>query len=196
MGSGSGLGERSLMDQHDDAAAVVKAASGAGSGVVPAAVTPASAASGRADGSNGDGPAVATGGASARRRERWFAKPVLRAPGQRTARRLAAAADAERERIEQDIHDGLQQHLTALRIRLALAADRFQACGDAEAGAVLEGFGDDVDHAIDELRDLAHGIYPALLTTDGLAAALASAGRHAAVPVTVRADGVRRCTRA
>lgn len=110
------------------------------------------------------------------------------------ARRELAAADAERQHIEQDIHDGVQQRLTALRIRLALSAERFQANGDTEASAALEGFGDEVDQAIAELRDLAHGIYPALLTTHGLGAALTAAARHAAQPVTVRARGVRRCT--
>jgi signal transduction histidine kinase len=112
----------------------------------------------------------------------------------RAARRELAAADVERKHIGQDLHDGVQQRLTALRIRLALAAERFQACGDTEASAALEGFGDEVDQAIDELRDLAHGIYPALLTTHGLGAALTAAARHAAQPVDVRASGVRRCT--
>jgi signal transduction histidine kinase len=100
--------------------------------------------------------------------------------------RPAAAADAERERIAQDLHDGLQQHLTALRIQLGLAADRFAARSDPEASSALEGFGDDVERAIGELRDLAQGIYPALLTTEGLGAALDCAGRHAAQRVTVR----------
>jgi signal transduction histidine kinase len=111
----------------------------------------------------------------------------------RMARRLLAAGDAERERIEQDIHDGVQAHLTALRVRLALAAERFQARGDTESGAVLAGFGDDVERAIDELRDLARGIYPALLTTYGLSAALSAAGVHTAEQVTVRANAIRRC---
>ena len=78
-------------------------------------------------------------------------------------------------------------------MRLALAAERFQARGDVEASAALEGFGDDVDQAVEELRELARGIYPALLTSSGLSAALTSAGLHAAEPVTVRASGVRRC---
>ena len=90
----------------------------------------------------------------------------------RTTRDVLAAGDAERERLAQDLHDGAQQHLTALRVRLSLAADRFAERGETEASAVLQGFGDDVDHLIDELRDLAHGIYPALLTSFGLAAAL------------------------
>lgn len=111
----------------------------------------------------------------------------------RTTREVQAAGDAERERLAQDLHDGVQQHLTALRIRLGLAADRFDERGETEAGAVLQGFGDDVDHLIDELRDLAHGIYPALLSSFGLAAALVAAGVRSGRPVTVQANGVRRC---
>ena len=109
-------------------------------------------------------------------------------------RDVLAAGDAERERLAQDLHDGAQQHLTALRVRLALAADRFADRGETEASAVLRGFGDDVDHLIDELRDLAHGVYPALLTCFGLAAALDSAGAQSSRPVTVQASGVRRCS--
>jgi len=109
------------------------------------------------------------------------------------ARRLVAAADAERERIEHDLHDGVQQRLTGLRIRLARAAEQFHAQGDIEASAALEGFADDVEAAIDEVRDLAHGVYPALLTSQGLSAALASAGRRAAPGVTVHAHNLRRC---
>lgn len=111
----------------------------------------------------------------------------------RTTRDVLAAGDAERERLAQDLHDGAQQHLTALRVRLRLSADRFGERGETEASAVLQGFGDDVDHLIDELRDLAHGIYPALLTFGGLAPALRSAGVRSGRAVTVRASGVRRC---
>ena len=111
----------------------------------------------------------------------------------RTTRDVLAAGNAERERLAQDLHDGAQQHLTALRVRLSLAADRFDERGETEASAVLQGFGDDVDHLIDELRDLAHGIYPALLTSVGLAAALRSAGLRSGRPVTVQGSGVRRC---
>jgi signal transduction histidine kinase len=111
----------------------------------------------------------------------------------RTTRDVLAASDAERERLAQDLHDGAQQHLTALRIRLGLAADRFAERGETEAGAVLQRFGDDVEHVIDGVRDLSRGIYPALLTSFGLAAALVSAGVHSGRPVTVEATGVRRC---
>ena len=63
----------------------------------------------------------------------------------RTTRDVLAAGDAERERIAQDLHDGVQQRLTALRVRLGLAADRFGERGETEACAVLQGFGDDVE---------------------------------------------------
>src|SRR3954471_12206906 len=61
----------------------------------------------------------------------------------RTTREVLAAGDAERERIAQDLHDGVQQHLTALRVRLGLAAERFGERGETEAGAVLQGFAGD-----------------------------------------------------
>ena len=110
----------------------------------------------------------------------------------RTTRDVLAAGDAERERIAQDLHDGVQQRLTALGMGLSVAAERFGE-RDTEAGAVLQGFGEDVERVIDELRDLAHGIYPALLTSFGLAAALDSAGVRSGRPVTVQTSGVRRC---
>src|SRR5215218_7665819 len=110
-----------------------------------------------------------------------------------TTRDVLAAADAERERLAQDLHDGVQQQLTAPRVRLNLAAERFGERGATEASAVLQGFGDDVEHVIDEMRDLARGLYPVLLTSFGLAAALVSAGAHSGRPVTVEASGVRRC---
>ena len=121
-------------------------------------------------------------------RVRLFVPPWRR----RTAREVLAAGDAERERIAQDLHDGVQQRLTALGIGLGLAADRFAERGETEADAVLRGFGDDVDRLIDQVRDFAHGIYPALLTSFGLAAALDSAGAYAGRPVT-QAIGVQRC---
>ena len=122
-----------------------------------------------------------------------FLARLSRATRPRMARRLLAAADAERERIEHDLHDGVQQQLTGLRIRLALAAERFHDRGDTEASAALEGFGDDVENAINDVRDLAHGIYPALLTSNGLCAALTSAAGRAAPGVTVHGHNLRRC---
>jgi signal transduction histidine kinase len=111
----------------------------------------------------------------------------------RLARRLLAAGDADRQRIERDLHDGIQQRMTGLRIRLAVAADGFQARGDTDASAALNRFGDEVDQAIAEIRAFARGVYPEVLASHGLCAALVSASRHAAAPVTVSGRGIRRC---
>jgi signal transduction histidine kinase len=108
------------------------------------------------------------------------------------AQRAAAAADADRERLGQDLHDGVQQRLTALRIRLSLAAEDFEDRGDQAASAVLNDFGDEVDQAIAELRAFAHGVYPALLTSYGLSEALASAARQMPQPITVLTRGIKR----
>jgi signal transduction histidine kinase len=124
---------------------------------------------------------------------RFLVRRLPSSSRRRMARRLLEARDAERKRIEQDLHDGVQQHLTALRIRLALAADRLRERGDVDASAVLEGFGDDVDHLITEVRELAHAVYPAILADYGLGAALRSAGLRSGLAVTVQASGVRRC---
>jgi signal transduction histidine kinase len=108
------------------------------------------------------------------------------------ARRLVAAGFAERERIENDLHDGAQQRLTWVRIRLAEGAERFHE--DEQIGQLLRDLGREVQDAIDELRELAHGVYPELLTSGGLSAALAAAGRRAARPVRVLARGLERYT--
>jgi len=109
------------------------------------------------------------------------------------ARRVLAAGDADRQRIERDLHDGVQQRLTGLRIRLALAAESFQERGDTDASAALNGFGEEVQQTIDEVRALARGVYPQLLSSQGLGAALVSASRCATTPITVSARGIRRC---
>ena len=106
------------------------------------------------------------------------------------ARRLVADGYAERERIEKDLHDGAQQRLTGVRIRLAEGAERFHE--DERIGQLLRDLGREVQDAIDELRQFAQGVYPQLLTSGGLSAALAAAGRRAAQPVRVLARGVRR----
>jgi signal transduction histidine kinase len=120
-------------------------------------------------------------------------RSLSRASPLRLARRVLAAGDAERQRIERDLHDGIQQRLTGLRIRLALAAEGFQARGDTDAAAALNRFGDEVEQAIYEVRAFARGVYPAVLASNGLCAALVSASRNAAAPVTVSARGIRRC---
>jgi signal transduction histidine kinase len=108
------------------------------------------------------------------------------------AQRAAAAGDADRERLGQDLHDGVQQRLTALRIRLSLAAAEFDGRGDRAASAVLTDFGDEVDGAIDELRAFAHGVYPAVLTWGGLSGALTGAAKQMPQPVTVLTSAIKR----
>ena len=105
--------------------------------------------------------------------------------------RVVVAADAERRRIERDLHDGAQQHLVALAVNLRLA--RQIADSDPDAGkAMLEELGTAVQDALQELRDLAHGIYPPLLLDRGLAEALTAAASRASVPVMVDAAGIGR----
>ncbi len=96
-----------------------------------------------------------------------------------------------RRKIERDLHDGAQQRLVALRVKLELAAAGMESQDPAHAEKIraLEG---DVDATIDEVRSLARGIYPALLAETGLERALRGASRDAPVPTTVRADRLGR----
>ena len=97
--------------------------------------------------------------------------------------RIVASADAERRRVERDLHDGAQQHLVALAVNLRLARDII--ADDPEAGAeMLDQMVGDVQVTIQELRELAHGIYPPLLADGGLGEALRAAASRAALPVT------------
>jgi signal transduction histidine kinase len=106
-------------------------------------------------------------------------------------RRIAEAADLERARIERDIHDGAQQRLVGLRIRLAMAEERLES--DPDAGiAVVKELGFEAEAALDELRALAHGVYPPVLTDLGVADALRSMAIQAPLPVHVVAAGVTR----
>jgi signal transduction histidine kinase len=105
--------------------------------------------------------------------------------------RLVAAQDAERRRIERDLHDGAQQHLVALKVKLGIL--QTLARKDPERAAELASqVGDDADEALRTLRDLARGIYPPLLADQGLLAALRSQASKAPLPVEVHADGVAR----
>ncbi|HTT94380.1 MAG TPA: histidine kinase [Solirubrobacterales bacterium] len=106
-------------------------------------------------------------------------------------KRLVGAADGARRRIERDLHDGAQQQLVTLRIKLELAREALEQ-GSPKAGAMVAGLGPEVDEIIDEVRALARGIYPPLLSSDGLGEALRAAGRRSPVPVTIAADGIGR----
>ena len=95
--------------------------------------------------------------------------------------RAVRAAEVERHRIERDLHDGAQQRLLALAMRLRLAADRSTA--PAESGAVLLEAEQELQRAIEELRELSRGIHPSLLTRLGLSGAVRSMSARSTVPV-------------
>ena len=101
--------------------------------------------------------------------------------------RIVAAADTERRRMERDLHDGAQQRLVLLQLKLGVLERR--AAGDPELASGLAELRADAAEAIAELRDLAHGIYPAVLENEGLGAALQQAAGRAAIPATVDLDG-------
>lgn len=105
-------------------------------------------------------------------------------------RRLVAAASSERRKIERDLHDGVQQKLVALRIHLELARELAPE-GSRLAGS-LANLGDEFDEALDELRAVAHGIYPPLLAEAGLGAALHEVARRSTVPLTIGIEDVGR----
>ncbi len=96
--------------------------------------------------------------------------------------RIIEAADAERRRIERDLHDGAQQRLVALSLNLRMAEKR-AAEGDPAAVELVRSAGEEAGLALKELRDLARGIHPAMLTNRGLAAALDDLAGRSAVPV-------------
>ena len=106
--------------------------------------------------------------------------------------RLVDAQDSERRRLERDLHDGAQQRLVSLRISLELLRRRIGPDADAETLADLDAAGGDVLGAIDELRELARGFHPAILTEGGLRPALESLAERSPVPVDLDAEIDRR----
>ncbi|HWH93369.1 MAG TPA: histidine kinase [Baekduia sp.] len=109
----------------------------------------------------------------------------------RSRERILAVADEERRRIERDLHDGAQQRLVALRIKLELASERSVRDHLPDADQ-LHQLSEDVGEALDEVRSLAGGVYPALLADCGLEEALRSIARRSSLPARVAAQGVGR----
>jgi signal transduction histidine kinase len=105
--------------------------------------------------------------------------------------RLVAAQDQERRRLERNLHDGAQQHLVALKVKLGLA-ERALLTDPARGAAALEGLKADAEEALQTLRELARGIYPPLLAERGLKEALQAQARKATIRVEVQAEGVER----
>jgi signal transduction histidine kinase len=105
-------------------------------------------------------------------------------------RRLVGAQDAERRKIERNLHDGAQQQLIALTIQLGLLEE--SADDPAAIRQLAPAVKDGLRAALDDLRDLARGIYPPLLADQGLLPALQAQARKASLPVEIDADGVGR----
>ncbi|HYF11024.1 MAG TPA: sensor histidine kinase [Actinomycetota bacterium] len=106
-------------------------------------------------------------------------------------RRLVAAQDEERRRLERDIHDGSQQQLVALTVKARLAEQLIER-DPAKARELVRQIQTETTEALETLRDLARGIYPPLLADKGLVAAIQAQGRKAGLPIHVEADGVDR----
>jgi signal transduction histidine kinase len=101
--------------------------------------------------------------------------------------RIVAAADEQRRRIERDLHDGAQQRLVALALELKSAERRMGGQADPELERLLADAAEEVQVAVEELRELAGGIHPGILTQGGLAVALDALAGKTPVPVTVDA---------
>jgi signal transduction histidine kinase len=111
---------------------------------------------------------------------------------QESRARIVAAGDEQRRRIERDLHDGAQQRLVALALELRVAQKRLGADVPPELEEVLAGAVDELQLAVGELRELARGVHPAILTEDGLAAALESLADRTPLPVTIVSAPERR----
>jgi signal transduction histidine kinase len=100
--------------------------------------------------------------------------------------RIVAAADAERRRIERNLHDGAQQRLVALSLELSMLKKRLDA--DAEASTRLDHAHSEIALSLEELRDVARGLHPAVVSGHGLAVALESLAARATVPVRLNVE--------
>jgi signal transduction histidine kinase len=106
---------------------------------------------------------------------------------------LVCAADAERRRIERDLHDGVQQRLLSLALNLGMARAAFTA-ESPELLQVIAAAHDEATTAVSELRDFVRGLHPAVLNDRGLDAALSGVVARAPLPVKLRVDVERRCS--
>jgi signal transduction histidine kinase len=113
---------------------------------------------------------------------------------QESRRRIVAAQDERARALERNIHDGAQQQLVALAVKLSLA-ERLMKGDPAKAEAMLAEAKAATGEALEDLRDLARGIYPPLLAEEGLASALRAQARKSAVHVTVESDSIGRYPR-
>ena len=116
--------------------------------------------------------------------ERLQAEVLAQLQDLRTSRaRIVETGDAERRRLERNLHDGAQQRLLAVSYDLRLARAGAEGDADTQLSELLGSAVDEVGVALEDLRELAHGIYPAVLTEAGLGSALASLADSAPIPV-------------
>ena len=132
--------------------------------------------------------AVGSAAALALENERLDAELRARLEDLRASRaRLVEAGMAERRRLERDLHDGAQQRLVSLALSLRLARNRVGPDPDG-AVEVLDGAAHELELALEELRELARGIHPAVLSDRGLDAALRTLAARAPLPVDLKTD--------
>jgi signal transduction histidine kinase len=130
--------------------------------------------------------AVAASAALALENERLEAELRARLDELQTSRsRLVEVSMFERRRLERDLHDGAQQRLVALSLQLGLAQRRLQDGDNPAADAMLDAARDELNRALEELRELARGIHPAVLTDRGLEAALEALAERTPLPVSL-----------
>ncbi len=118
--------------------------------------------------------------------ERLQAEVLAHLEDLRTSRaRIVATGDAERRRLERDLHDGAQQRLVGLSLALRLARTGLGGDPNTNIGTLIDRAAERLRVAIDELRELAHGIYPAVLTDEGLAAATEALAERSSIPIAI-----------
>ena len=130
--------------------------------------------------------AVAAGATMAVENERLHAEVQAQLREVQESRaRIVEAADAARRQVERDLHDGAQQRLVTAALALTLAGRRLGSAPNDEIAALLRQTGDELTGALDELRELARGIYPILLTDAGLGPALTALAERSPIPAVL-----------
>ncbi len=110
-------------------------------------------------------------------------------------RRLVAVQDETRRRLERDLHDGAQQQLVALKVKLGLGKAIAEKDGAIHTAELLARLSDEADRAVDAMREFARGVYPPLLEAEGLASAITAQSRRSPIRVRVDSDGIGRYPR-
>jgi signal transduction histidine kinase len=107
-------------------------------------------------------------------------------------RRIISVQDETRRKLERDLHDGAQQRLVALKIKLGIGSSMAEKAGLGDVKIMIDTVREETDQTIDSVRDFARGIYPPLLEAEGLGQALNAQARRMPIPVTVQAAGLGR----